>query len=81
MVGLANDAGRCVFFVLALIAHEQATSALFRFFAFSMPTEELCQAAAGISTGTLLIFGGFYIAYPKIPPFMVRCQSAKRDVA
>ena len=70
MVGYANDAGRYFFFVLALVAHEQATSALFRLFAFALPSEELCQAAAGISTGSLLIFGGFYIAYPKIPPYM-----------
>ena len=66
MVGYANDAGRFFFFMLAIVAHEQATSALFRLYAFALGSEELCQAAAGISTGSLLIFGGFYIAYPKI---------------
>ena len=70
MIGYADDAGRFFFFVLALIGHEQATSALFRFYAFALGSEELCQAAAGISTGSLLIFGGFYIAYPNIPPYM-----------
>jgi ABC-type multidrug transport system ATPase subunit len=56
MVGFANDAGRYFFFVLALVAHEQATSALFRLYAFVLPSEELTQAMAGISTGSLLIF-------------------------
>jgi ABC-type multidrug transport system ATPase subunit len=45
-------------------------SALFRLYSFALPTEELAQAASGITTGASLIFGGFYIAYPKIPPFM-----------
>lgn len=70
MTGFADDAGRYFFFVLTLICHELACSAIFRMFAFSMPREELAQAAAGITTGTFLVFGGFYIPYSKIPPFM-----------
>ena len=69
MTGFANDSGRYFFFVLVLSAHELATSALFRFLAFVSPTEELASAAAGICTGSLLIFGGFYIAYPLIPNY------------
>ena len=50
MVGFADDAGRYFFFVAALLAHELSTAALFRFFSFLAPSEELAQAAAGIST-------------------------------
>ena len=70
MVGYADDVGRYFFFTLVLIIHELAVSALFRLYAFALSTEELAQAAAGITTGSSLIFGGFYIAYPKIPNFM-----------
>jgi ABC-type multidrug transport system ATPase subunit len=70
MVGYADDVGRYFFFTLALVIHELAISALFRLYSFALPTEELAQAASGITTGASLIFGGFYIAYPKIPPFM-----------
>lgn len=70
MVGYADDVGRFFFFTLALVVHELAVSALFRLYSFALPTEELAQAASGITTGASLIFGGFYIAYPKIPPFM-----------
>jgi ABC-type multidrug transport system ATPase subunit len=70
MVGYADDVGRYFFFTLALVIHELAVSALFRLYSFALPTEELAQAASGITTGASLIFGGFYIAYPKIPPFM-----------
>ena len=48
MVGYAADAGRYFFFVLSLLAHELCTSALFRFYSFLMPSEELAQASAGI---------------------------------
>lgn len=61
MCGFAEDAGRYFFFVLSLVAHELSTAALFRFLAFVAPTEELANAAAGITTGSLLIFGGFYM--------------------
>lgn len=69
MCGFANDGGRYVFFVFSIICHELSTSALFRFYSFAAPTEEIGQAAAGITTGTLLVFGGFYIAYPVIPKY------------
>jgi ABC-type multidrug transport system ATPase subunit len=69
MTGFANDVGRYFFFVLSLLTHELSTAALFRSYAFAMPTEELAQAAAGITTGSLLVFGGFYIAYPIIPKY------------
>ena len=69
MCGFANDGGRYIFFVLAIVCHELSTSALFRFYSFAAPTEEIGQAAAGITTGTLLVFGGFYIAYPVIPKY------------
>ena len=71
MTGFTNDAGRYFFFVLVLVCHELATAALFRFYGFVFPTEELAAAAAGITTGSLLIFGGFYIAYPLIPNYFL----------
>jgi ABC-type multidrug transport system ATPase subunit len=71
MTGFTNDAGRYFFFVLVLVCHELATAALFRFYGFVFPTEELAAAAAGITTGSLLVFGGFYIAYPLIPNYFL----------
>jgi ABC-type multidrug transport system ATPase subunit/ABC-type multidrug transport system permease subunit len=70
MTGFANDVGRYFFFCLALMSMELACASLFRFYSFIWPTEELTQAAAGITTGSLLVFGGFYIAYPLIPKYM-----------
>ena len=69
MTGFANDVGRYFFFVLAIVTHELSTAALFRCYAFAAPTEEIAQAAAGITTGSLLVFGGFYVAYPVIPKY------------
>ena len=66
MCGFAQDDGRYFFFTLCLICHELATGSMFRFLAFACPTEELANAAAGILTGSLLIFGGFYIRC--VPP-------------
>ena len=58
MTGFANDVGRFFFFILVVCAHELATSSLFRLYAFALPKEELAQAAAGITTGSFLLFGG-----------------------
>jgi len=71
MCGFAVDAGRYFFFVFGILCHELATAALFRFYAFFWSTQELAQASAGITTGSLLVFGGFYIAYPLIPNYML----------
>ena len=71
MCGFAIDAGRFFFFVFGILCHELATAALFRFYAFFWSTQELAQASAGVTTGSLLVFGGFYIAYPLIPNFML----------
>jgi ABC-type multidrug transport system ATPase subunit len=71
MCGFAEDAGRYFFFVFGILCHELATAALFRFYAFFWSTQELAQASAGITTGSLLVFGGFYIAYPLIPNYML----------
>ena len=69
MVGFSPEAGRYFFFCLCIVAHELSTAALFRFYAFAAPTEEVAQALAGITTGSLLVFGGFYVAYPVIPNY------------
>ena len=71
MTGFADDVGRYFFFVFVLVCHELATASLFRFYAFISPTEELAAACAGISTGSLLVFGGFYIAAPLIPNYFL----------
>jgi hypothetical protein len=71
MVGFSAEPGRFFFFLASLVCHELSTAALFRFYGFLWPTEELAAAAAGISTGTLLIFGGFYIAFPLIPDYFL----------
>jgi len=69
MTGWAEDTGRYFFFLAALISMEMAVSSLFRLYAFLLPNEELAQVAAGSTTGVSLIFGGFYIAYNKLPNF------------
>jgi ABC-type multidrug transport system ATPase subunit/ABC-type multidrug transport system permease subunit len=69
LAGWANDAGRFFAFWGILLAHDLAISALFRLYAFVTPSPELAQAAAGSSTGILLVVGGFLLPYASIPPW------------
>jgi ABC-type multidrug transport system ATPase subunit/ABC-type multidrug transport system permease subunit len=71
MTFFTNDAGRFFIFAALYMCHNLAVSVWFRSLAFFAPNMEVAQVLAGPSTAIFMLFGGFLLTEPQIPPWFI----------